>query len=53
MNAPFIAPADVPTITSGLMPRSYRARSIPAWIAPRLAPPDRTNATLGLSLAVM
>src|SRR5215212_3473562 len=47
MNAPFSAPADVPTIRSGRMPRSYSARSVPAWTAPRLAPPERTKAMSG------
>src|SRR5215213_7913513 len=46
MNAPLIAPTDVPTTMSGRMSRSIRARSIPTCIAPRLAPPERTNATL-------
>src|SRR4051812_36881546 len=44
MNAPLSAPAEVPTITSGSTPRSYRASSIPTWIDPRLAPPESTNA---------
>ena len=47
MNAPFSAPAEVPTIRSGTIPRSYRARSMPTWIAPRLAPPERTKAVDG------
>ena len=32
-------------ITSGRMPRSRRAASMPTSTAPRLAPPERTNAT--------
>ena len=45
MNAPLIAPTEVPTIRSGTMPRSYSARNIPTCTAPRLAPPESTNAT--------
>ena len=48
MNAPFMAPAEVPTMRSGAMPRSYSARNIPTWMAPRLAPPESTNAIVGL-----
>ena len=44
MNAPLIAPTEVPTIRSGSMSRSNSACSMPTWIAPRLDPPDRTNA---------
>jgi hypothetical protein len=47
MNAPFIAPADVPTTRSGAIPRAYSAWSIPTWIAPSAAPPESTNATRG------
>jgi hypothetical protein len=45
MKAPLMAPADVATIRSGAMPRSYRASSMPTWIAPSPAPPERTKAT--------
>src|SRR5829696_5379211 len=47
MKAPFTAPTDVPTTRSGSIPRSYRALSIPTWIAPKAAPPDRTKAVCG------
>src|SRR3954465_700217 len=43
-NAALSAPTEVPTRKSGVMPRSYSASSIPTWSAPRLAPPERTNA---------
>src|SRR4051794_24112587 len=46
MNAPLSAPAEVPTIRSGRMSRSYRASSIPTWMEPRLAPPESTNAVV-------
>src|SRR5262249_55064014 len=45
---PLMDPTEVPTIRSASMPRSYRARTIPTWTAPRLAPPERTNAVFGL-----
>lgn len=31
---------------SGVIPSSARQRSIPTWTAPRLAPPDITNAVV-------
>ena len=37
----------VPMSRSGAMPRSYRARTIPACMAPREAPPASTNAVRG------
>src|SRR5436309_5345377 len=46
-TAALSAPAEAPTSTSGTMPRSYSARSMPTCSAPRLAPPDRTNAVRG------
>ena len=52
MNAPLIAPTDVATIVPGTMPRSTSARSMPTWMAPRLAPPESTNVT-GVDVAVM
>ena len=45
--APLSAPADVPTMTSGRMPRSRRARSIPTWLTPWFPPPESTNAVVG------
>src|SRR5205807_2253869 len=44
-HAALTAPAEVPTSRSGVIPSSNRACSMPTWIAPRLPPPDRTNAT--------
>ena len=41
---PLNAPADVPTITSGVMPRSSRARSMPTSLTAWLPPPESTNA---------
>src|SRR4029077_5976330 len=46
-NAAFRAPAEVPMSRSGAMPRSYRAWTIPACMAPRAAPPASTNAVRG------
>ena len=46
-KAPFTAPTEVPTMKSGSIPRSYKAPSIPTWIAPRAAPPERTKAVWG------
>jgi hypothetical protein len=37
-------------IMSGAIPRSNSASSIPTWTAPRLAPPDSTNARLAGNL---
>jgi hypothetical protein len=53
MNAPLSAPAEVPTITSGAIARSESARSIPTWIAPRPAPPERTKPIGGRRVRVM
>src|SRR4051794_4855579 len=47
-KAALSAPTEVPTRKSGVMPRSYSASSIPTCSAPRLAPPERTNAVRGL-----
>ena len=44
---PFRAPAEVPITTSGVIPRSNRARSIPTWLTHWLPPPESTNATCG------
>jgi len=41
--AALTAPIDVPTTMSGFTPSSSRAFSMPTWMLPRLAPPDRTN----------
>ncbi len=46
-NAAFRAPAEVPMSRSGAMPRSYRAWTIPACMAPRAVPPASTNAVRG------
>ena len=46
-NAAFRAPAEVPASRSGTMPRSYRACTIPACMAPRAAPPASTSAVRG------
>src|SRR5215471_11297480 len=46
MNAALSAPADVPTRRSGSILRAARAWSIPTWTAPRLPPPDNTNAVV-------
>src|SRR5487761_1436887 len=43
-NAPLIAPTEVPTTTSGTMPASARARSMPTSCAPSTPPPPSTNA---------
>ena len=43
-HAPLNAPTDVPTIMSGVTPASNKLRSIPACTAPRLPPPESTNA---------
>src|SRR5215472_14757626 len=43
-NAPLIAPTEVPTTTSGTMPASDRARSMPTSWAPSTPPPPSTNA---------
>jgi len=45
-HAALMAPTDVPSRKSGWMPASISAWSIPTWIAPRLLPPDSTNAVL-------
>src|SRR6185312_10464209 len=42
--APLIAPAEEPTTKSGRTPWATRPRSIPAWTAPKLPPPAKTNA---------
>jgi hypothetical protein len=44
--APLIAPIEQPTIRSGRTPWSSRARSIPTWDEPRLAPLERTKAVV-------
>src|SRR5882724_8647477 len=49
MPAPLSAPAEVPTTTSGTIPRSRSARSIPTWLTPWFPPPDSTNAVRGAS----
>ena len=41
---PFHAPADVPTMTSGVIPRSSSARSMPTSLTAWLPPPASTNA---------
>ena len=41
-----MAPTLAPTSRSGRTPPSPSARSMPTWTAPRLAPPDRTNAVV-------
>ena len=46
-NAAFRAPAEVPMSRSGAMPRSYRACTMPACMAPRAALPASTNAVRG------
>src|SRR3954452_4165856 len=43
-SAPLMAPTDVPTIRSGLIPLSKSARSIPTSAAPSTPPPPRTKA---------
>src|SRR3954467_13223147 len=47
-NAALRAPTEAPTRKSAVMPSSYSASSIPTCNAPRLAPPERTNAVRGL-----
>src|SRR5207248_3384754 len=44
-KAALSAPAEVPTRKSGSIPVSRTARSIPTCNAPRLDPPEKTNAT--------
>src|SRR3954469_24024343 len=46
-NAALRAPTEAPTRKSAVMPSSYSASSIPTCNAPRLAPPERTNAVRG------
>ena len=41
-----MAPTEVPTSRSGATWRSAKACNMPTWIAPRLAPPDNTNAVV-------
>src|SRR3954464_15095963 len=48
MYAAFRAPTEVPITRSGTMPRSAKAWSIPTWTAPRLPPPERTNAVVAI-----
>src|SRR3954470_23868571 len=43
-SAPLMAPTDVPTIRSGLIPLSKSARSIPTSAAPSTPPPPRPKA---------
>ena len=43
-NAPLIAPTEVPTTTSGLIPASVSAHSMPTSCAPITPPPPSTNA---------
>src|SRR5690348_15104874 len=43
-QAALTAPTEVPTRRSGAMRLSKRAFSIPTWTAPRLPPPEKTNA---------
>ena len=41
-----VAPTDDPTIRSGRMFCSSSTWVIPTWMAPRVAPPERTNAVV-------
>jgi hypothetical protein len=43
-HTPLMAPTEVPTTTSGWMPASASARSIPTSKAPSTPPPPSTNA---------
>src|ERR1700687_926474 len=45
-QAPFQAPIETPTMKSGTMSRSIRARNIPTCAAPRAPPPEIANAVL-------
>ena len=47
MNAPLSAPGGRADDQVRVDVALVEARSIPTWIAPRLAPPERTNATFG------
>lgn len=49
-QAPFTAPTEVATISSGRTPASPSAASVPAWAAPRFAPPESTTAVVNACL---
>ncbi len=51
-NAPLIAPIEVPTTRSGLIPASASARSMPTSLAPSKPPPPSTNAVVIAGLLV-
>jgi len=46
MNAPLMAPTEVPTTRSGWMPASVSALSMPTSCAPSNPPPPSTNAVV-------
>src|ERR1035441_4646938 len=51
-TAPFRAPTELPTTRSAVTRCSASARSIPAWLAPRLPSPPRTKPTGRVSVPV-
>jgi hypothetical protein len=48
-KAAFTEPMDDPTRTSGVIPASNSALSMPTWMLPRFPPPDITKAFMGMA----